>query len=57
MCSVFPMKIKPRIPKSKDKKSKELMEFLKKGGREGAKEDFQKLIQEGIKQEPFDKKE
>ncbi len=28
----------------KDKKSKELLEYLKKGGREGAKEDFLKLL-------------
>lgn len=42
--------------KGKDKKTKELMEFLKKGGREGSKEDFQELLKKTIKQEPFDKK-
>lgn len=50
------MKKKSSIPKSKDKKTKDLIEFLKKGGREGAKEDFQKLIEASTKQEPFDKK-
>ncbi len=33
-----------RKQKGKDKKSKEIMDFLKKGGREEAKEDFQKLL-------------
>lgn len=47
---------KKSIPKSKDQKTKKLIEFLKKGGREGAKEDFQKLLKTTIKHQPFDKK-
>lgn len=43
--------------KGKDKKTKELMEFLKQGGGEEAKEDFQKLLKRATKQKPFDKKE
>ncbi len=33
-----------RKDKGKDKKSKELLEYFKKGGREGAKDDFLKLL-------------
>ena len=33
-----------RKDKGKEKKSKELMGYFKKGGREGAKEDFLKLL-------------
>lgn len=32
----------------KDKKSKELIEFLKKGGRERSKEDFKKLLKKAV---------
>ncbi len=50
------MKKKTVIPKSNDKKTKELMEYLKKGGREGAKNDFRKLVIESTIHAPFDKK-
>lgn len=33
-----------RQNKGKDKKSKELLEYFKKGGREGAKDDFLELF-------------
>lgn len=33
-----------RKDKGKDKKSKELLEYFKKGGREGAKKDFMELL-------------
>ncbi len=38
------MNKKTTIPKSKDPKSKELTEYFKKGGREGAKKDFFNLV-------------
>ena len=37
-------------------KDKELLKWLKKGGRTGAKEDFEKVLVESAKHEPFDKK-
>lgn len=38
-----------RKDKGKDKKSKELLEYFKKGGRIGAKRDFMELLKRAAK--------